>query len=224
MAQTRSKASVPYRRYPDTQNVMTSKPRRLLTSIWLLWALSAHLSSAAHTGATTKAAVAAQICPGVIRGTCSSACQLHVCEALGRFYQVSNNVSDPWDNEDGWQLTIQTPCTQLIRRTASQAATAAGAAVYCSWYGVNCCTAPAVASGNCTVMNAVAGIELQMNNLNASLQDPALLEAIGKLHACGLTVLNLEANNLSGEMVYEGWSSFVNLRLINVGELAKLLL
>jgi hypothetical protein len=55
------------------------------------------------------------------------------------------------------------------------------------------------------------------NNLNASLSNPALVEALLSIHACGLTVLNLEANNLAGS-IPEAYGQLVNLKVLNLGE------
>lgn len=155
-------------------------------------------------------------CPGVAGALCGRTCQAYVCGALSQLYKASNNLSDPWDNENGWQLTTTTTCASLMAQLGSPQQ----AAVYCSWFGVVCCTPAAAAAGNCTIVNAVSGLVLPMNNLNVSLGDSMFVTAIQQLHACGLTVLNLEANNLSGEMDDKQWSKLTNLRVINFGEQA----
>jgi hypothetical protein len=55
------------------------------------------------------------------------------------------------------------------------------------------------------------------NNLNATLSNPALVNALLSLHACGLTVLNLEANNLAGS-IPDAFAQLVNLKVLNLGE------
>lgn len=68
------------------------------------------------------------------------------------------------------------------------------------------------------MINSIKGLSLPLNNLNVSLDDPEFVSAVGQLHACGLTDLDLEANNLSGGMEAKGWSDMVNLRVVNVGK------
>eukprot|EP00878_Enallax_costatus_P012841 GHUV01013409.1.p1 GENE.GHUV01013409.1~~GHUV01013409.1.p1 ORF type:complete len:602 (+),score=76.08 GHUV01013409.1:316-2121(+) len=149
-------------------------------------------------------------CPAVSGAACGRQCQTHLCDVLSQIYKVSNNASDPWDNEQGWQQTATAACASLVAKTAEQ-----GPAVYCSWFGVLCCTSAAVAAGNCTILNTVSGLNMPMNNLNVSLANPQFVSAIQQLHDCGLTVLNLEANNLSGEMRDKQWTGLDNLRVIN---------
>jgi hypothetical protein len=55
------------------------------------------------------------------------------------------------------------------------------------------------------------------NNLNATLSDPALVKALLSIHACGLTALNLEANNLAGS-IPDDYAQLVNLKVLNLGE------
>jgi hypothetical protein len=55
------------------------------------------------------------------------------------------------------------------------------------------------------------------NNLNATLSNAAMVNALLSLHACGLTALNLEANNLAGS-IPEAYSQLVNLKVLNLGE------
>lgn len=160
-----------------------------------------------------SAAEAAYNCPGVVGAACRRQCQIHLCEALAQLYKVSNNASDPWDNEQGWHNTTTAPCTSLVAAQGQSQL-----AAYCSWYGVMCCTPAAVAAGNCTVINTVSGLDMPMNNLNVSLANTAFLSALQQLHDCGMTDMDLEANNLSGEMHDQEWSKMVNLRVIDFGE------
>jgi hypothetical protein len=55
------------------------------------------------------------------------------------------------------------------------------------------------------------------NNLNATLSNPGLVNALLSLHACGLTVLNLEANNIAGS-IPDAFALLVNLKVLNLGE------
>jgi len=125
--------------------------------------------------------------------------------------QVANNESDPWDNEHGWELTAKLPCEVLV------ASAAAGRAVYCDWFGITCCSPSMLADGNCTHINVITDVEMPINNLNVSLANPAFLNSVQKLHACGLTVLSIEANNLVDNIVDE-WGTLVNLKVLSIGE------
>lgn len=61
---------------------------------------------------------------------------------------------------------------------------------------------------------------MPMNNINVSVANPAFVrDALQPLHDCGLTVLNMEANNLGGEFNNTLWAPMVNLRVMNLGEL-----
>lgn len=183
-------------------------------AMWCTWTVLLLVLKLQLASSVPSVAVAELKCPGASGAACGRQCQTHICEVLTQFYRVSNNVSDPWDNEDGWQRTTTTPCTVLVAGTGrpQQAAT------YCSWFGVMCCTPAAVAVGNCTIIDTVAGLNMPMNNLNVSLGNQQFIAAIQQLHDCGMTVLDLEANNLSGNMTDRGWSNLVNLRVINFGK------
>jgi len=151
-------------------------------------------------------------CPGVSAGACGLQCQKYLCEVLSVFYRSSFNSSEPWDNQEGWQLTTSMPCSRIVgdqpRRRPS----------YCSWFGITCCTPEFVALGNCSVVNTVSALRLPVNKLNVSLSDEDFVTSIQQLHACGLTVLDLEANQLSGQ-ISPKFGSLVNLTVINIGEL-----
>jgi hypothetical protein len=140
------------------------------------------------------------------------ACQLRLCTALADFYKTTNNHTDPWDNESGWELTSSTPCQRLVAGSPRQA-------VYCSWYGVECCTPQGMADRSCSAVNTITALELSINNLNASVEDPALLRSLKTLHDCGMRVLNLEANNLIGA-IPDAWGSLNKLLVFNLGEQA----
>lgn len=140
----------------------------------------------------------------------AQACQLRLCNALADFYKTTNNLTDPWDNEFGWELTATMPCQRLVDGSPRQA-------VYCSWYGVECCTPQGMADRRCAAVNTVTALELTINNLNASVEDPALLRSLKSLHDCGMRVLNLEANNLIGALP-DAWGSLNQLLVFNLGE------
>lgn len=183
-----------------------------------LWAFGFTLFAVLPLAANKEARTTPWQCPGVVNNVCTRPCQAAVCEALGRFYKVSNNASSPWDNEAGWQASLRTPCSRLITQQLSKNSAPTGQPGYCSWFGVVCCSQRAALQGNCTVINSIKGLSLPLNNLNVSLDDPEFVSAVGQLHACGLTDLDLEANNLSGGMEAKGWSDMVNLRVVNVGK------
>jgi hypothetical protein len=141
------------------------------------------------------------------------ACQLRLCKALANFYRVSNNVSDPWDNELGWELTSTQSCERLVAASPRQA-------VYCSWYGVTCCTPQSMADRRCSAVNTVTALDLPINNLNVSLSNPVLLPSLKTIHGCGMRVLNLEANNLIGGFSDE-WGDLDKLTVFNFGKTTR---
>jgi hypothetical protein len=147
----------------------------------------------------------------VAGGVCGRACQLHLCQALADFYRLSNNVTDPWDDESGWETTASVPCEQLV------GARGRPRAVYCSWFGITCCTPAGITAGNCSAVNAIGGLVLPINNMNVSMANTSWLGAIQRLHGCGLTVLNIEANNLVDNIIDE-WGTLTNLTVLNLGE------
>jgi hypothetical protein len=153
----------------------------------------------------------------VAGGACARACQLHLCRALAAIYKTSNNASDPWDNERGWELTATTPCETLVSRGGPRGA------VYCSWFGLTCCTPADVAAGRCTTVNTIRAVELPINNLNVSVANPKLIAAFQDVHDCGMSVLNLEANNLIGALTL-AWGNMEHLTYINMGACVLLLL
>ncbi|WIA21705.1 hypothetical protein OEZ85_000871 [Tetradesmus obliquus] len=72
-----------------------------------------------------------------------------------------------------------------------------------------------VAKGDCSAVHGIKAIDLPINNLNASLSNPGMVSSLLSIHACGLTVLNLEANNLAGS-IPEQYSQLVNLKVLNL--------
>jgi hypothetical protein len=146
---------------------------------------------------------------------CLQACQLRLCKALADFYRISNNASDPWDNEKGWEKTKTSnmTCERLVADTP-------GKAVYCDFYGVTCCTPQSMADRRCSAVNTVTALELPINNLNVSLSNPVLLPSLKIMHDCGMRVLNLEANNLIGGFSDE-WGDLDKLTVFNFGKTAS---
>lgn len=120
-----------------------------------------------------------------------------------------------WDNEDGWQLTATRSCVELVNSSPRRA-------VYCSWFGITCCDAAAIAAGNCTARDTIQSIMMPINNLNASVNNPAMIQPLLDVHACGLKAVNLEANNLVGRLS-DLWGRMVNMTLLNLGKFSPLL-
>lgn len=139
------------------------------------------------------------------------ACQLRLCHSLAAFYKAANNLTDPWDNERGWQLTEKQSCERLVGPNPR------GQAVYCTWFGLSCCTPALMAKNECWALNTIIALELSINNINVSLANPAVLPSMKALHDCGMRVLNLEANNVAGPISDE-WGTLDKLLVFNIGE------
>lgn len=182
---------------------------------WLLLLATAALllprASAADRDHPHVNRVTPATCPGLVGGRCSPACQLNLCRSLARVYAISNNASDPWDNEDGWADTATRSCEQL-----AAARPRGGPPLYCDWWGITCCDGELLEAGNCTTLGAVYAIELPINNLNVSMADGHLVDAMTRIHGCGLTVLNLEANNIAGP-ISPAWGNLNHLSVFNFG-------
>jgi hypothetical protein len=63
----------------------------------------------------------------------------------------------------------------------------------------------------------VGGINLGINNLNVSLNNPRFIGAIKALHDCGLVMLDLESNNIAGGLSKD-WAQLKHLQHLNIGE------
>lgn len=157
------------------------------------------------------AAVTAEECPGAIGSTCTVQCQLRICQALSGLYTASNNVSDPWDNEQGWDSLKSQPCQQLVNRRPAQRP------AYCSWHGVICCSTAHVAQQRCNLLHSVLGLNLMVNNLNVSLEDPRLFRSLKTLHDCGMFMLNMENNNVIGRLTSQ-WGQLERMQYLNLGK------
>jgi hypothetical protein len=60
-------------------------------------------------------------------------------------------------------------------------------------------------------------VQLAINNLNASVGDIEMVRPMQQLHDCGLRVLNLEANDLTGQF-HPAWGGLKDLLVFNFGE------
>ncbi|WIA12661.1 hypothetical protein OEZ85_006309 [Tetradesmus obliquus] len=135
------------------------------------------------------------------------------CCALAAFYNSTFNPDKPWDtkpwaNKQGWELTATRSCQQLL-------AAPARAPSYCSWNGVSCCDPTALAGKQCSAVHSVSELKVQVNGLNGTLGSPGIISNLLRLHACGLTRLNLQGNDLSGSMTPE-WGLMTNLVVLDL--------
>ncbi|KAI8472451.1 MAG: hypothetical protein J3K34DRAFT_519781 [Monoraphidium minutum] len=170
-------------------------------------------------GASQAAAQAARqglppplACPGLERGVCTLACQRATCDALGAFFLLSYNESQPWQRGEDWLITRRTPCSGIVGEAAARAGRPPA---YCAWRGVSCCTPAAAAARACASVHGVANITITADSVNGSYSDPKLMDAFERLHACGMTGLNLESNDMSGQMGPR-WGRFTNLTVLNL--------
>lgn len=142
---------------------------------------------------------------------CAACCIAVVVLLLHALLCYVLSCSDPWDDEYGWELTTTTPCEQLVGQAPQRQA------VYCSWFGITCCSPEAVAVGNCSTVNSVYSVHLVINNLNASVGDIKMVRPMQQLHDCGMRSLNLEANNLVGQF-HPAWGGLKDLLVFNFGK------
>jgi len=154
-------------------------------------------------------------CPGISNGLCAYPCQRSTCDGLAAFFAATYNDTIPWEerHSKGWIGFKETTCAQLLPRTAA----AAAPPPYCSWFGVRCCRPEDLAARRCWAVHSVVNITINAENVNGSTSDPKLLDALEQLHACGLTGLNLESNEITGELVPR-WGTLTNLTVLNLGE------
>lgn len=154
-------------------------------------------------------------CPGLVGGACKLPCQRVTCEALGTFFRLTFNKSLPWEQPQTWNITLVQPCEKIIpARVPGQQPPRRPA--YCSWYGISCCSPAEKAAGSCPIVDGVANISLASDSVNGSLSDGAFMDALEQLHACGLVGLDLEANDMSGEIDGERWAKLTNLKVLNL--------
>ncbi|WIA42187.1 hypothetical protein OEZ86_009450 [Tetradesmus obliquus] len=154
-------------------------------------------------------------CPGTEKGDCGTTCRIAVCQALADFYRSTHNSSQPWVNNSGWNTTDSLSCKQIINRQGNNSS---AAPEYCSWHGVACCN-PAgprrheqdTPLQHCSPSWAVKALDLQVNNLNGSLENPRLMASLLQLHGCGLVKLQLQGNGLSGSMALPAWGDMRNM-------------
>lgn len=150
-------------------------------------------------------------CPGVQNATCGLACQAATCRALVGFTGATYNASySGLSRYRGWTGTV----SDCLAHTTNSTAQLAG---FCSRYGVECCAGADFARGECGIRGAVTGIVLEVNFLNGSISDPMLLAALSQLHACGLTKLVLQGNDMSGTLS-DAWGNLTQLTYLNLGE------
>jgi hypothetical protein len=151
-----------------------------------------------------------------VHGVCPAG-QLHVCKQLAAFYKATNNinpVNGPWDEEAGWVQTSQRNCSQLLSASLRSSGSRPS---YCSWFGITCCGRNESSAGRCSPVNAVSELNLELNNINASISDASFMQPLLQLHACGLKVANLEQNTFNGS-ISDDWGKMVNLEQITLGE------
>eukprot|EP00775_Hariotina_reticulata_P011064 gene11064-11220_t len=114
---------------------------------------------------------------------------------------------------DGWDYLIQSQdCSQLLAASASQPGLNPA---YCSWYGVSCCDQVLISANKCSTEFSVLDLRLQSNQLSGGIDDPDFINSVTQLHACGLTSIDLEGNDLSGILTDE-WGILVNLVMLNL--------
>lgn len=174
------------------------------------------------------APVSAQECPGADgrTQTCTRRCQLRICKALADLYRVSNNASDPWDEERGWQLTETTDCQQLLdlqltrsgqRQPPNKQQQQPQPPGYCTWNGVTCCDQDLLDKQECWLKHSIKGLSFSNNNLNVSLENAVFIRSLVTLHDCGLTALDFENNNIMGSLT-NAWGALKHLQYLNLGE------
>ena len=158
-------------------------------------------------------------CPGVAGGECTYACQRATCVALAAFFKSAHNESVEWEprSEDTWGVLKESTCDELVPRPPRGAARAARPPAYCELWGVDCCTPPKLAAGVCGPLFSVSNISIKADSVNGSIDDPLMLSAFDQLHACGLTGLSLESNDVGGSLGPR-WGRYTNLTVLNLGE------
>jgi len=150
-------------------------------------------------------------CPGVREAACEGPCQRAICKALHDFYNATfnPNYTTQWAKQRGWAGTAE-DCARAVSSNRQ------GLPPYCSRYGVECCVVTRHGHQQCSVRGAVSGLVLEVNYLNGTVSDPLLLSALVQLHACGLTKLVLQGNDLSGTLS-EDWGRLNQLTHLNLG-------
>jgi hypothetical protein len=68
-------------------------------------------------------------------------------------------------------------------------------------------------------VHSVRELKVQVNGLNGTLGSPGIIHNLLQLHACGMTKLNLQGNDLSGSMTPE-WGRMTNLVVLDLCEYA----
>jgi hypothetical protein len=176
------------------------------------------------------------VCPGLQQGPngpeCGRQCQLAICDALADFYHYSQpttaSSSTTWNATEGWETARGRSCLDRV-----EAYTGPGAA-YCGQRAVRgvpelkahfpqleCCNGTSYlledVEVSCLFPYAPANLTMKSNSVNGSLTphpgDPRGLfgQSITTLMNCGLMVLDLTSNDISGSMT-DVWSTYVHLR------------
>ena len=134
-----------------------------LAALSLLYALVARVGASLTTAAC--AGLVASPLSGVV---CSAPCQQATCAALRAFFNSTYNTSSPllnsWRIKDGWDVLLTETCSQITANVLAD-----GAASYCGWFGVTCCSPELQYLGYCNATNTVMGIKLEVNGLNGSV-------------------------------------------------------
>lgn len=156
-------------------------------------------------------------CPGIRGGVCTLPCQRATCDALAAFFRLTFNESSPWHRPETWEVIKTVPCSRIIPSSGSGGQPPA----YCKWYGITCCDPQASGAGLCGPVHSLANLTLTADSLNGSYSNPAVMDALEQLHACGMVVLDLESNDMSGEMNGR-WGRFTNLTVLNLGKHSRL--
>lgn len=161
------------------------------------------------------------VCPGLQQGICTESCQSAICAALSSFFKSTFNESrrgvatKSWAIQTGWNLTRTQSCKQILSARSSRPS-------YCSWYGVTCCAQEAIAEQQCKAVHSVAELKMQVNGINGSVDDPAVMQSMLQLHACGLTRLVLQGNDMSGSLS-PAWGFMTNLTVLDLGKQLRLM-
>lgn len=90
--------------------------------------------------------------------------------------------------------------------------------VYCSWYGVECCTTQRAAAGAYAAPQAVSALRLSNNRLNGDIAAEDFINSLQQLNECGLQHLDLEANDLWGLLTDELMYAVPHLQYLSLGK------
>jgi hypothetical protein len=154
-------------------------------------------------------------------------CYICHVQALADFYKSTHNTSQPWVINSGWNKLDNSSCKQILepQQHYNSSSSSSAAPDYCSWHGVTCCNPAAprhheqdTPLQHCSPSWGVKALDLQVNNLNGSMDNPRLMSSLLKLHGCGLVKLQLQGNGLSGSMASPAWGAMSNMFYLDLGE------